>query len=294
MEFFFLTQDVSIELYVFVWLFFILVYLWWKEFYIYLKGVYEIFTSVLKKPSHPHIDSGSIHIPNIPAVSPLSKMEEEANEEIEAIDLTHSEKVDTSQVEKLTNLVSSIRTLIARGMNHEAQTLIVEWLSIEKNNRDLNLLLGSIYEHEWQFEKAEYVYKDLAEIDPEDVEVLEKLANVLIIEKKNVIANEIYKKIHTFTGNTETTLYMLTHIANTLQDQEAILKYAKQYILQWPKNPEIITLLAQSQIALGMRKDAIETYKHLKNLTPYSGEISEILQKLLIEEELANNFGWKE
>jgi hypothetical protein len=87
---------------------------------------------------------------------------------------------------------------------------------------------------------------------------------------------------------------MLTHISNTLQDQESILKYAKQYILQWPKNPEIITLLAQSQIALGMRKDAIETYKHLKNLTPYSGEISEILQKLLIEEELANNFGWKE
>lgn len=36
------------------------------------------------------------------------------------------EKIDTSKVEKLTNLVSSIKTLIARGMMTEAQTLIIE------------------------------------------------------------------------------------------------------------------------------------------------------------------------
>ena len=205
-------------------------------------------------------------------------------------ELAVPDKLDTSHVEKLVSLVSSIRTLIARGMITEARTLIVEGLSIEKNHRDLNLLLGSIYEQEGQFEKAEYIYKDLAEIDPDDVEILEKLANVLIIEKKNVVAYEIYKKIHTFTGNTETTLYMLTHISNTLHDDAAIVKYAKQYMLQWPKNPEIVTLLAQAQINLGKRKDAIESYKHLKNLTPYSSEISETLQKLLLEEELANNF----
>lgn len=260
--------------------------------YQYLKEVYEIISTIVKKPSHPHIDSGSIHIPNIPADTQDS---EASQDEIvwDETDASIHEKVDTSQVEKITNLVSSIRTLIARWMNHEAQALIVEWLSLDKNNRDLNLLLGSIYEHEWQFEKAEYVYKDLAELDSEDVEVLEKLANVLIIEKKNIVAFEIYKKIHSFTGNTETSLYMLTHISNTLNDRESTMKYAKQYILQWPKNPEIITLLAESQVALWLRKDAIETYKHLKNLTPYSSEISEILQKLLIEEELANNFATK-
>ncbi len=130
----------------------------------------------------------------------------------------------------------------------------------------------------------------MAELHSEDVEILEKLANVLIIEKKNIVANEIYKRIHTFTGNTETTLYMLTHISNTLHDYESTLLYAKQYVLQWPKNPEIIALLANTQVTLGMRKEAIETYKNLKNLTPYSNEISETIQKLLLEEELASNF----
>lgn len=83
---------------------------------------------------------------------------------------------------------------------------------------------------------------------------------------------------------------MLSHISNTLLDYEATLMYSKQYVLQWPKNPEIVALLAQAQIQLGHRRDAIDTYKHLKNLTPYSSEISETLQKLLLEEELANNF----
>ncbi len=87
---------------------------------------------------------------------------------------------------------------------------------------------------------------------------------------------------------------MLTHISNTLEDRESTLKYAKQYVLQWPKNPEIITLLAETQVKLGLRRDAIETYKNLKNITPYSSDITETLHKLLLEEELANNFEVKE
>lgn len=130
----------------------------------------------------------------------------------------------------------------------------------------------------------------MAELHSNDIEILEKLANVLIIEKKYLIASEIYKKIHASTGNTETTLYMLTHISNTLEDHHKTLSYAKQYVLQWPKNPEIISILATVQVTIGHRKDAIETYKHLKNLTPYSTEISETIQKLLLEEELASNF----
>ena len=232
---------------------------------------------------------------NVEMATEVEETQEESNEiEGKDADTIFLEKLDTSNVEKIANIISSVRTLIARGMIIEAKAMIIEGLSLEKDHRDLNFLLGTIYEQEWQYDKAEYVYKDMAELHPNDLEILEKLANVLIVEKKYHIASEIYKKIHSSTGNTETTLYMLTHISNTLEDHQNTLQYAKQYVLQWPKNPEIISLLANVQVALGHRRDAIETYKHLKNLTPYSSEISEILQKLLIEEELANNFSWKE
>jgi Tfp pilus assembly protein PilF len=132
----------------------------------------------------------------------------------------------------------------------EARTLIIEGLSIEKTHRELNLLLGQIYEQEGQYPSAEYVYKDLAELHPNDIEILEKLANVLIIEKKYMIAREIYKKIHSINGNTETTLYMLTHLSNTLSEPAPTLEYSRQYVLQWPKNPEIIEILASTQVSL--------------------------------------------
>ncbi len=287
MEFFFLTQNITLELFVLISLFIMLMAIWSRDLYAWSKRVLEIFQNMKRFKTVPE------------NITSLSSSREEPIEPtvpsaIKPNEATQPDKIDTSQVEKITNLVSSVRTLIARGMIIEAQTLIVEGLSLEKDNRDLNLLLGQIYEQEGQYEKAEYIYKDMAELHSEDVEILEKLANVLIIEKKNIVANEIYKIIHTLTGNTETTLYMLTHISNTLHDNTATLLYAKQYVLQWPKNPEIIALLAVTQVNLGLRKDAIVTYKNLKNLTPYSHEIAETIQQLLLEEELAHNFRAKE
>ena len=289
MEFFFLTQNQTLEIIILIALTLLLVSIGSYHLYHWIGRIRIALSTTTR-------------VTNIESRSQVVKSDNNISTEKDlaiAIDETHIEKIienkhDTSQVEKLVGLVSSSRTLIARGMMSEARTLIIEGLSLDKHHRDLNLLLGQIYEQDGQYEKSEYIYKDMAEIYSGDIEILEKLANVLIIEKKYIIAWEIYKKILSSTGNTETTLYMLTHISHTLGDTNSTMLYAKQYVLQWPKNPEIITLLAESQVILGMRKDAIETYKNLKNLTPYSSEISETLQKLMIEEELAGNFEVKE
>jgi tetratricopeptide (TPR) repeat protein len=56
-------------------------------------------------------------------------------------------------------------------------------------------MLAELYEAERSFEKAEFIYKDLAHANPDDGEILEKLANVLIIEKRYDIAYSIYEKL---------------------------------------------------------------------------------------------------
>ncbi len=290
MEFFFLTQNQTLEIIILIALTLLLVAIGSYHLYHWIGRVrvaLSTTTRVTNIESRSQVIKSDNNIISTEKDLTLAIDETRIEESIE-------NKHDTSQVEKLVGLVSSSRTLIARGMMSEARTLIIEGLSLDKHHRDLNLLLGQIYEQDGQYEKSEYIYKDMAEIYLGDIEILEKLANVLIIEKKYIIAWEIYKKILSSTGNTETTLYMLTHISQTLGDTNSTMLYAKQYVLQWPKNPEIITLLAESQVILGMRKDAIETYKNLKNLTPYSSEISETLQKLMIEEELAGNFEVKE
>lgn len=188
-------------------------------------------------------------------------------------------------------LVGNIKTLIARGQTTEARSLIIQWLALDKRHRELNLLLGSLYEAERHFEKAEYVYKDLALDHSDDIEILEKLWNVLIIERRYTIGLEIYKKILSIGGETEWTLYILSHLCHELGDASEWHIYMKKYLRSWPNNPEILALMSEAEIELGKRKDAIETLKRLKNLTPYNGEITATLQKLMMEEELAGNFG---
>ncbi|MBC7498726.1 hypothetical protein H7170_03730 [Candidatus Gracilibacteria bacterium] len=298
MEFFFLTQSNTVEILILILLLLMLIVIWGADLYAWIGRVKTALgTNRIRISGLPHIVTPS-HLDqaeSTPHALPENRESDSISPAVEiATAVTEENRVHASNIEKLAGLVSSVRTLIARGMTAEAQVLIVEGLSLDKYHRDLNLLLGQIYEGDGQYPSAEYIYKDMADLHPDDIEILEKLANVLIVEKKYMIASEIYKKILTLTGNTETTLYMLTHISNTLEDSQSTLQYAKQYVLQWPKNPEIIALLATTQARLGLRRDAIETYKTLKNLTPYSSEITEILQKLLLEEELAGNFEVKE
>lgn len=197
---------------------------------------------------------------------------------------------EKNQNETIFAIVNAVKTLIARKETTEARTLIIQWLAIDKHHRDLNLLLGSLYETERQFEKAEYVYKDLAIEYPNNIEILEKLWNVLIIEKRYSIALEIYKKILDIGGETEWTLYILSHLCHEIGDASEGHLFMKKYLKQWPNNPEVLSLMWNAEIELGKRKDAIETLKRLKNLTPYNEEITATLQKLMMEEELAGNF----
>lgn len=152
-------------------------------------------------------------------------------------------------------------------------------------------MLALLYEQDHHFEKAEYIYKDLALTYPNDIEILEKLGNVLIIERRYEIALEMYKKILGLTGETEGTLYILTHLSSELGQHELAYTYGKRYQKQWPNNPEILTIISQMEVALGKRQDAIQTLIKLKNLTPYNQEIADMIQKLVLEEELAGNFG---
>lgn len=200
-------------------------------------------------------------------------------------------KVSLENQEKIYQLVNTIKTLIARGQTLEARGLIIQGLALDKEHRDLNFILGSLFEQDRHFEKAELIYKDLATWYPNDLEILEKLGNVLIIQRRYSIAFEIYKKIIDIGGIAEAPLYIMTHLSSELWNQEEKYSLAKQYLKQWPNNPEILALLAQSEIALNLRQDAIKTLVKLKNLTPYNGEIMETIQKLMMEEEMAGNFG---
>ena len=195
--------------------------------------------------------------------------------------------------EKLVNITGSVRTLIARGHIVEARALIIEWLSLSKVHRELNIILGELYERDHAFDKAEFIYKDIAHIYEDDVEILMHLAASLAMQRKYRVSYAFYQKILTLSGDTEELLYTLAHLASELWETDEVYEYARNYNNLYPKNPEILWLLSQSFIARGSRREAIEILIKLKNLTPYNQEIVDLIAKLVVEEEMAGNF-WGE
>lgn len=201
------------------------------------------------------------------------------------------ERAWNQHVESLYEKVNAAKTLFARWRIDEARAIIIEWLALKKDHRDLNLLLGEIYESEGRIPQAEIVYKDLAHVYHDDPIVLSRLASILVIEKNYTIAYEIYKKILSIWGDEEDTLYILVHLAQEMSLPNDVHTYAKLYLKQWPNNKDILFLYSEAQISLGMRKEAIATLIKLKNLSPYNAhEISDMINKLLTEEEMAENF----
>ena len=104
----------------------------------------------------------------------------------------------------------------------------------------------------------------------------------------------MYKKLLSLGGNEENALFVLTNVARELDDPDSVYLYGKQYLKSWPNNKEILSLFAEAQIAMGMRKEAIVTLIKLKNLAPYDAdEYTEMIAKLSAEEEMAEHFGEK-
>lgn len=109
--------------------------------------------------------------------------------------------------------------------------------------------MASLYERDHAYTKAEYIFKDLAKLYPDDLEILEHLATSLAMQRRYEVAYELYKKVLDLGGESEEILYTLSHLASELSIPEDIYTYAKSYLRQYPRNPEILWLYAQSLIS---------------------------------------------
>ena len=199
--------------------------------------------------------------------------------------------VHASKREKITTIVNTAHTLIARGHIEDARSTIINGLALDKDHRELNILMASLYERDHDYTKSEYIFKDLARLYPDDAEILDHLATSLAMQNRYEVSYELYKKVLALSGENEDILYTLTHLSSELSLPEEVYKYAKSYLKQYPKNPEILWLYSQALITKSERREAIETLIKLKNLTPYNQEIVDLIGKLVTEEELAGNFG---
>ena len=199
-------------------------------------------------------------------------------------------KLSPEEKQHIQDLLRAIRTKIALGSLFDAHGLIVEWLSLDKNHRELNLLLASIFEQEGWYKKAEYVYVDMIALYPKDKEIYSKLWIALSMQTKYEAAFETYKQLLELDLDSPNTILMLAHIAHELKQHEEAYDYAKMYLKQFPHHPEMLWIVTHACIDQKMRSEALEYLIKLRNISPRNSEVIELIEKLRTEETLAQNF----
>lgn len=202
----------------------------------------------------------------------------------------NSSELSKEDRDEVIEIAKIAQTKINRWEYSDAKAKIIEWLSIDKFNKQLNVLLASLYEKDKDYKKAELIYKDLIVLNDHDTEIYLKLGFILSIQNKFEVAFEIYKKLHQLDKSNMEAIEMLSNIWHHLWYYEDSRIYAKMFLKKNPRNVDVLYLQALNLINLNERQEAVEMLKKVRQLEPYNVKVNELMDKVLLEIEMAKNF----
>ncbi|MDD2871468.1 MAG: hypothetical protein PHS49_05750 [Candidatus Gracilibacteria bacterium] len=188
--------------------------------------------------------------------------------------LTHENK------EKVTDIIKRVKINVTKGYYDFAKNLIVEGLSIDKFNRELNLELANIYEIEKKYLNAEYIYNDLLKVLKLDFEVMKKLGYVLALQNKLEESLDIYEVIHKKKMADDEVINILSELTFNMEDYKKALKYANLYLVSKPRDVDKLFIKAKSLEELKKNTEASQVYKRILELQPYNTRAKEILKEI--------------
>lgn len=189
-------------------------------------------------------------------------------------------QITDEEKNKIIELLKKIKINISKGEYDLAKNLIVEWLTIDKFNIDINIELASIYLLEKDYIKAEYIYKDLLLVHNDDFEILKKLAYVLTMQEKYDLAIEMYKKSNDIRSDDMEIINMLAHLYYHKELYIDCISYLKIFLKESPRDCDNIILLAASYRNIGKINDSINTYKRVLEIQPYNEEVKKEVAEL--------------
>lgn len=194
--------------------------------------------------------------------------------------VTQKYQISIEDKNKVSELLKKIKINISKWEYDLAKNIIVEWLTIDKFNIELNLELAWIYILEKEYHKAEYIYKDLLLVHEEDFEVLKKLAYVLTMQEKYDLAIEMYKKSNEIRIDDNEVINMLAHLYYYKWLYVDAISYLKLFLKDHPRDSENIILLWASYRNIGKILDAVNTYKRALEIEPYNNEVKKEIEEL--------------
>jgi len=190
--------------------------------------------------------------------------------------------------QRIYEIIKKVKLNSSKWYFDTSKNLIVEWLSIDKNNKQLNMQLAFIYEKEKNYWNAEYIYKDLLENYNGDYEIMKKLWYLLIIQEKYIESLLIYESLHNKKKSDNEVIEILSDLNFSLEKYKKSLKYTNLYLSSNPRDVNKLYMKAVCLDNLNKIDESIEVYKRIIELQPYNTKAKESL--ISIQEKKASVF----
>lgn len=261
---------IRIEIFVFI------VSLIYICYYIWLK-IYTVYFNVKKivKPEKIKKRKSALNKVNL-----KTKNLNKKNTKTSDFHLTEKKK------QKIHEIIQRVKWNSSKWYFDTSKSMIVEWLSIDKNNKELNLQLAFIYEKEKNYSNAEYIYKDLLENHQGDYEIMKKLWYLLVNQNKLIESLLIYESLHVKKKTDSEVIEILADLTFSLESYKKSLKYTNLYLSSRPRDVNKLSMKAVCLDKINKIDESIEIYKRILELQPYNTKAKENL--LIIEDKKRN------
>lgn len=162
-----------------------------------------------------------------------------------------------------------------------ARAAIIEWLTVDKNHPELNILLAQYYERLEDYPKWEIILRDMIiHHQPEEPEMYIYLGDNLMNQAKPKLAYEIYKQAHLRDESNSDVLFALAELAYETLDYESSKKYGEILVQLHPKKAKALEILAEAYMQLEQYRKAYDTFLKIRKIDPYNGVTQKWIQRL--------------
>lgn len=180
--------------------------------------------------------------------------------------------------DKISEILKRVKINSSKWYFEKAKSLIIEWLTIDKFNKELNLELAWIYEWEKNFKNAEFIYIDLLEHFKSDNDVKIKLWFNLAMQNDLNWALNIYEQVFKKLRTDLWVIEMLCDISYDLKEYQKCSKYLNFYLNEKPRSVEKLFMKWVCLENLWKNTEAIAVYKKILDLQPYNTEARDKLK----------------
>lgn len=182
---------------------------------------------------------------------------------------------------QISSFIKRAETLIAKDLYDEGEKLLVQVLSLDKENFVANSMLALLYLKNHFDSKAEVIYLRLLEIKPKDPALYTNLGLAFYNQAKYQDALEAYSYAVALDPKSAARHINVGQVYFVVRDLENAIQHFQEAVKIAPRDVECWFMLADTYREKGELAEAKKAYNKVLHYEPYNNEAQEEVRRLV-------------